>query len=236
MKQAQDNSHRGAMRDDFPVRTKEVLAKRVGYRCSNPTCRQLTSGPHDDPARAVNVGVAAHITAASPGGPRYDPDLKPEQRQSSDNGIWLCQTHAKLVDSDDSRHTVASLKGWKSISEAMARGELEQRDFTVDRMQKFVKAEQLMPALLMEMRNDLATNPLTREFVVLKRAWVYNSGGEDVTAYFYDEHPQLDGMLQVLQNLGLIRDVTRTNVKRFRFTEELVDYLTATNPGPPRGG
>jgi len=236
MRQAQDNSHRGAMRDDFPVQTKEVLAKRVGYRCSNPTCRQLTSGPHDDPARAVNLGVAAHITAASPGGPRYDPDLKPEHRQSSDNGIWLCQTHAKLVDSDDSRHTVASLKGWKSISEAMARGELEQRDFTVDRMQKFVKAEQLMPALLKEMRNDLPTNPLTREFVVLKRAWAYNSGGEDVTAYFYDEHPQLDGMLQVLQNLGLIRDVTRTNVKRFRFTEELVDYLTATNPGPPRGG
>src|SRR5713101_7033757 len=45
------------MRDDFPAQAKEVLAKRVGYRCSNPTCRQLTSGPHDDPARAVNVGV-----------------------------------------------------------------------------------------------------------------------------------------------------------------------------------
>jgi len=147
------------MRDDFPAQTKEVLAKRVGYRCSNPTCRQLTSGPHDDPARAVNLGVAAHITAAAPGGPRYDPDLTAEQRQSPDNGIWLCQNHAKLVDSDDSRHTVASIKGWKSISEAMARGELEQRDFTVDRMQKFVKAEQLMPALLMEMRNESRSEP-----------------------------------------------------------------------------
>jgi hypothetical protein len=222
------------MRDDFPAQIKEVLAKRVGYRCSNPTCRQLTSGPHDDPTRAVNVGVAAHITAAAPGGPRHDPDLTPEQRQSSDNGKWLCQTHAKLVDSDDSRHTVASINGWKSISEAMARGELEQRDFTVDRMQKFVKAEQLMPALLMEMRNDLATNPLSREFVVLKRGWLYNSGGENFLAYHYDDHPELDGTLQILQNLGLIRDATRTNVKRFRFMEELVDYLTATNPGPPR--
>jgi len=221
------------MRDDFPAQTKEVLAKRVGYRCSNPTCRQLTSGPHDDPGRAVNVGVAAHITAAAPGGARYDPDLTPEQRQSSDNGIWLCQTHAKLVDNDDSRHTVASINGWKSISEAMARGELEQRDFTVDRMQKFVKAEQLMPALVMEMRNDIATNPLSREFVVLKRGWSYNSGGEHFLAYHYDDHPELDGMLQILQNLGLIRDVTRTNVKRFRFMEELVDYLTATNPSAP---
>lgn len=216
------------MRDDFPAQTKEVLAKRVGYRCSNPTCRQLTSGPHDDPARAVNLGVAAHITAAAPGGPRYDPDLTAEQRQSPDNGIWLCQNHAKLVDSDDSRHTVASIKGWKAISEAMVRGEIEQRDFTLDRMQKFVKVEQLMPALLLEMRNDLAANPLRREFVVLKRGWSYNSGGEDFTAYLYEEHPQLDGKLQILHNLGLIRDVTRTNVKRFRFMEEFVDYLGAT--------
>jgi hypothetical protein len=95
-------------------------------------------------------------------------------------------------------------------------------------MQKFVKAEQLMPAFLMEMRIDLAANPLRREFVVLKKGWSYNSGGEDFTAYFYEEHPQLDGMLQILQNLGLIGDVTRTNVKRFRFMEELVDYLGAT--------
>jgi hypothetical protein len=84
------------------------------------------------------------------------------------------------------------------------------------------------------MRNDLATNPLSREFVVLKRGWLYNSGGENFLAYHYDDHPELDGTLQILQNLGLIRDATRTNVKRFRFMEELVDYLTATNPGPPR--
>jgi hypothetical protein len=27
------------MRDDFSERTKEILAGRVGYRCSNPECR-----------------------------------------------------------------------------------------------------------------------------------------------------------------------------------------------------
>jgi len=50
---------RGVMRDDFQTQTKELLAKRVGNRCSNPGCRQPTSGPHDDPNRAVNLGVAA---------------------------------------------------------------------------------------------------------------------------------------------------------------------------------
>jgi len=38
------------VRDDFDLKTKEILAKRVGYRCSNPGCRKLTSGPRSDPA------------------------------------------------------------------------------------------------------------------------------------------------------------------------------------------
>ena len=54
------------MRDDFPVGMKETLAKRVGNKCSNPDCGQPTSGPHEDPAKVLNIGVAAHITAASP--------------------------------------------------------------------------------------------------------------------------------------------------------------------------
>ena len=33
------------MRDDFSNQTKELLAKRVGFRYSNPSCRQHTSGP-----------------------------------------------------------------------------------------------------------------------------------------------------------------------------------------------
>ena len=36
------------MRHEFRKRTIETLAKRVGYRCSNPSCRQPTSGPHSE--------------------------------------------------------------------------------------------------------------------------------------------------------------------------------------------
>ena len=86
------------MRDDFSLATKELLAKRVAYRCSNPECRHVTSGPQVDPAKAVNIGVSAHITAASAGGPRFDPTITPDERQKPDNGIWLCQSCAKLVD------------------------------------------------------------------------------------------------------------------------------------------
>src|SRR5665811_517894 len=115
------------MRDEFSTHTKEVLARRVGFRCSNPGCRQQTIGPHDDPSRAINIGMAAHVTAASAGGPRYDHLLSPTERRSVVNGIWLCQTCGKLVDSDELRFSVESVKGWKLISEAMTRGEIEQR-------------------------------------------------------------------------------------------------------------
>jgi hypothetical protein len=108
------------MSDDFPERLKRDLAARVGNLCSYPGCRASTSGPQDDPAKAVNVGVAAHITAASPGGPRYDPDLLPEERSGPENGIWLCQNHAKLIDNDPAQFGVDLLKKWKKDAEAEA--------------------------------------------------------------------------------------------------------------------
>jgi hypothetical protein len=79
------------MRDDFPAGVKEELAKRGGYLCSNPGCRQTTSGPQSTPSGTVNIGVAAHITAASPGGPRYDSSLSSEQRASAENGLRQAQ-------------------------------------------------------------------------------------------------------------------------------------------------
>jgi len=75
------------MRDEFSEEVKRIAAARVGYRCSNPRCRKLTSGPKADSGRALSIGVAAHITAASPGGPRYDESLSAEQRSSIENAI-----------------------------------------------------------------------------------------------------------------------------------------------------
>src|SRR6266404_5834247 len=114
------------MRDDFPSATIEQLAKRVGYRCSNPSCRRPTSGPRDDPDKSINIGVAAHITAASPGGARYDKSLTPAARQSIENGIWLCQDCGKLVDNDAQRYSVEVLRNWKASAEELALLELEQ--------------------------------------------------------------------------------------------------------------
>lgn len=215
------------MRDEFSAATKDLLARRVGFRCSNPGCRQATSGPQAYPSGSVNIGVAAHITAASPDGPRYDPTLTQEQRSSADNGIWLCQTDAKLVDSDSTLYTVGSLRDWKARAEASAQRELEQRlrcfpDYSV----ALERIERLMPALLAEMRRDLAEHPLARECVLFKRAWTYTGKGNELF-YYYDDHPDLEDKFHILENEGMVRDVTHTSTKRYRILERLADYLGA---------
>lgn len=113
------------MRDEFSKATKELLANRVGWKCSNPNCRKTTSGAGIEGNDVINIGVAAHITAASKCGPRYNKDMSEKERKSYDNGIWLCQSCAKLIDSDLCKYTVDVLKKWKKISEELSREELE---------------------------------------------------------------------------------------------------------------
>lgn len=111
-------------RDDFPPKVKSQLALRVGYRCSNPNCNKLTIGPSPAGAGVLSVGVAAHITAAAPLGPRYDPSLTPEQRRSCDNGIWTCEICGRGIDGDESAFPVELLRKWKRAREAAALHEL----------------------------------------------------------------------------------------------------------------
>lgn len=105
----------GGARDEFTQSTLRRLAQRAGYMCAHPDCRQLTVGPSEDRKSGVTmVGVGAHITAASPEGPRYDASLTSEERASEANGIWMCQTHGKLVDDNASHHTVEEMRRWKA--------------------------------------------------------------------------------------------------------------------------
>jgi hypothetical protein len=104
-------------RDNFTKGTIEKIAGRVNFLCSKPECGALTRGPHTQTDKVINLGEAAHITAAAPGGPRYDASLTKQQRKHPSNGIWLCRPHAKLVDADDSRFTVEDLREWRRLAE-----------------------------------------------------------------------------------------------------------------------
>jgi len=125
-------------RDEFSADVKRNVADRVGRVCSAPDCGSATSGPQADPSGAVNVGVAAHITAASSGGPRYDATLSREQRSSIENAIWLCQTCARKVDHDDQGYPVEVLRAWKILAEHAAHHKLGKTKYVAD----FVVAEE----------------------------------------------------------------------------------------------
>ncbi|WP_133253113.1 MULTISPECIES: hypothetical protein [Haemophilus] len=104
-------------RDDFTSKDKEILAKAVNYRCSNPDCQVLTTtAKSNDHNNITNIGQAAHITAASKGGPRYDESLSPKDRASISNGIWLCSNCASLIDREPDKYTAELLKEWKEKS------------------------------------------------------------------------------------------------------------------------
>jgi hypothetical protein len=93
------------------------MAERVAFLCSNPKCKASTIGPNTQADKSTKVGEAAHITAASIGGPRYDNTLTIQERSHIDNGIWLCSKCADLIDKDEKAYPVPLLKKWKTGAE-----------------------------------------------------------------------------------------------------------------------
>lgn len=86
-------------RQNFSQLTRWQLAMSVNFRCARPGCGLVTH--FYDPSRneTINIqGQAAHIHAASPLGPRYEPELTAEQTRGFSNGVWLCANCATLID------------------------------------------------------------------------------------------------------------------------------------------
>jgi len=114
------------MRDNFKESEKEILAKRVAYRCSFPGCPAVTIGPGSKSStHTIKTGVAAHIYAASEGGPRYNPNMTSEERSSIDNAIWMCEYHGAIIDKDYEKYAADTIKQWKSIAEENATKNLQ---------------------------------------------------------------------------------------------------------------
>ncbi len=110
-------------RDNFNKLLIDKLQKRVGLRCSNPDCRVPTSAPSSND-KVNSIGIAAHISAASPGGPRYDKLMSSSDRKSINNAIWLCSNCSIDIDRDETKYPPFLLKGWKELAENSARSEL----------------------------------------------------------------------------------------------------------------
>jgi ribosomal protein L37AE/L43A len=73
---------------------------------------------------STRIGVAAHISAAAPLGPRYDPSMTPAERSSPANGIWLCANCARRIDADVDNFSCELLNTWKAHAEYEANQQL----------------------------------------------------------------------------------------------------------------
>lgn len=109
-------------RDDFPTWVRREIQGKSGYRCSNPACRKMLVGPSEDFKKAVYLGTVAHICAAAPGGPRYDPSMTPEERAGEENGLLLCRHCAALVDIEERTYPTEVLRQWKRQAYKLALG------------------------------------------------------------------------------------------------------------------
>ena len=106
-------------RDNFSTSVINILGKRASYICSNPDCRASTIAPsEEDNEKFIYIGKAAHITAASTSGPRYDISLSSTERVAINNAIFLCSNCAEMIDKNNGiDFPVKLLLEWKDIHE-----------------------------------------------------------------------------------------------------------------------
>jgi hypothetical protein len=84
--------------------------------------------------------------------------------------------------------------------------------------------ERTMPDLLREMRDDFCKHPVIREIILMdSEGNIYNGGG--VFTYYRSVHSDLDSLFQMLENNGLVQNITYNNTDRYRVTEAFARYL-----------
>ena len=98
--------------------TVKILYALSGNRCAHPGCQNRLITPETEQSDAAVVNHICHIYARSDGGPRNNPGLNEEERDSYDNLILLCAHHHAIVDKQPESYTAEILKQWKREHEA----------------------------------------------------------------------------------------------------------------------
>lgn len=207
---------------------------RVGMRCSNPHCQRLTSGPTADPSRSLSIGVCAHITAASQGGPRFDERQTAKQRRSAENAIWLCQSCGTLVDRDTASYTVSLLKEWKQRAEDLAARDISAgsryRPLAATEIRQELSVAELV--VIRALEDEFGCHVETEVLVPAGDGWLRLQGavvrGEDLVAVdIRENHGRGIPYFQIEHLLNLCATL---HFSRFR---GCVVYIAVVSDGPP---
>ncbi|MFH1373850.1 MAG: toll/interleukin-1 receptor domain-containing protein [bacterium] len=89
------------------------------------------------------------------------------------------------------------------------------------------KIIRVMPELLAEMQQDIRSEgaELVRELVLLPSKFVPLYNTKKRFKYYEDEHADLENKIDLLEQLGLVYNVTPKTTPIYRMTEEFVDWL-----------
>ena len=98
----------------------------------------------------------------------------------------------------------------------------------------FRRIESLMPEFFAEMRADLKSSPMKREFILKPKQAMYNAGNKQPLSYHYEDHEDLADKVGLLVNEGVATDITYNNVDRYVMSEILVEYLVGSATGDPK--
>ncbi|MCR9072661.1 MAG: HNH endonuclease [Alphaproteobacteria bacterium] len=106
------------------LKSQKMLWGRAAGRCSLPECRLDLYEDETETDDPTLVGENCHIVAESDDGPRPNPDIPVEKRNTYANLILLCRNHHKVIDAQEGRYTVEFLHRIKNEHEAWVREQL----------------------------------------------------------------------------------------------------------------
>lgn len=139
-------------RDNFNKAVIKELAREVGNYCS--ICNVLTKVPKNGHvSQDMSIGVAAHICAASPNGPRFASSQTVDERSSKSNGIWLCASCSVLIDRDLENYTTNKLIEIKEQAIQRFQKAIGKRIFTESEVNQYA-VENITTALLNNRQNE----------------------------------------------------------------------------------
>lgn len=135
----------------YTTKTIKVLFGRSGNQCAHPDCANPVIVQGTEASDDAVLAQICHIYAASDNGPRGNPDLTDEERNSPDNLILLCGFHHPMVDTQFQDYPAELLRHWKRTHEAKfqpdtaeairRQGQVQQSAFTVKLTDQQIDAE-----------------------------------------------------------------------------------------------
>lgn len=97
---------------NFSKRVKTTVYRASNGLCNNPACRRHTVRTNREVPHRAEV---AHISAASPKGPRFDKLMTDEERSAIRNCLLLCRECHREVDNNVYEYTRSILEDWRPI-------------------------------------------------------------------------------------------------------------------------